>query len=359
MNDGLAGRDGASTLVSTGDASPLGSSEHWFEQLVANSNDLLIVLDETAVLLYANPASREQMGFEKDSQTGNNVFNLIHPDDHEVAATTFAKVLEEGGSSSPMVLRVMTAEGQWRFLEVVLTHCLDDPAIRGIVANAYDVTERNHLTRALQILSAVHKILVNATDEDMLVADVCQSLVAKGAIRLAWVGYVERRGPSSLRLVASAGRTAFLEESDAAAAAAEFADGVIGEVVRTNSARVVNDVRQDPDLSRWWGLSESSGLLSACSFPLTSAGETIGALTIHSDEIGFFGDDEVGLFRELADELAYGISRLRDVARLDRNERLLRDSEERFRLAFEDNTAPMLFSDLEDRVIAVNNAFCR
>ena len=32
--------------------------------------------------------------------------------------------------------------------------------------------------------------------------------------------------------------------------------------------------------------------------------------------------------------------------------------EERFRLAFEDNMAPMLFTDLDDRVIAANDAFC-
>jgi diguanylate cyclase (GGDEF)-like protein/PAS domain S-box-containing protein len=39
--------------------------------------------------------------------------------------------------------------------------------------------------------------------------------------------------------------------------------------------------------------------------------------------------------------------------------RALTEAEERFRLAFEDNMAPMIFSDLEDRAIAVNDAFCQ
>jgi diguanylate cyclase (GGDEF)-like protein/PAS domain S-box-containing protein len=359
VDEAEVNRDATAAGAPHVDDASLSSSEHWFEQLVANSSDLLVVLDAAAVLTYANPASRQRLGFEKDSQTGRNVFNLIHADDHVVAADAFAEALERGGSTSPMVIRVMTAEGQWRFVEVVLTNCLEDPAIRGIVANGYDVTERNHLTRALQILSAVHRILVNATDENALIADLCSSLVAQGAIRLAWVGFIEPGSGAHLRPVAAAGRTEFLDEGDAAAAAIEFLDGVIGEVVRTGTARVVNDVRREPELSRWWDLSESAGLLSACSFPLRIGDRTVGALTIHSDEVGFFGDDEVGLFRELADELAYGIGRLRDAARLEKNERLLRDSEERFRLAFEANAAPMLFSDLEDRIIAVNNAFCR
>ena len=37
----------------------------------------------------------------------------------------------------------------------------------------------------------------------------------------------------------------------------------------------------------------------------------------------------------------------------------LAESEERFRHAFHDNTAPMLFTDLEDRVMATNDAFCK
>ena len=37
----------------------------------------------------------------------------------------------------------------------------------------------------------------------------------------------------------------------------------------------------------------------------------------------------------------------------------LREHEERFRLAFEGNMAPIIFTDLEDRVIAANDAFCK
>jgi diguanylate cyclase (GGDEF)-like protein/PAS domain S-box-containing protein len=36
----------------------------------------------------------------------------------------------------------------------------------------------------------------------------------------------------------------------------------------------------------------------------------------------------------------------------------MRSSDERFRLAFEHNMAPMIFSDLDDKVIAVNDSFC-
>ncbi len=336
-----------------------GASERWFEALVANSSDLLVVLDAEMVLTYANPASRAQMGFEEGSRTGRSVFDLIHPEDHQVAAAAFADVVTTGGPSPPFVLRIVNVEGDWRLVEAVLTNCLDDPAIRGVVVNAHDVTEPLHLTRALRILTDVHRILVGATDEGDLLVRSCQSLVATGSIKLAWVGYVEREPRPRIVAVARAGRTAFLDDVEQAEAEAEFDSGIIGEVLRTGVARVVNDVRRVPELSAWWGRYDATGLVSGCALPLTLGSEVIGVLTLHSDEVGFFGADEVELFGGLAQDLAYGVGRLRDAQELVSAQERLRTSEQRFRLAFEANAAPLLFSDLRDRVIDVNDAFCQ
>jgi len=48
-----------------------------------------------------------------------------------------------------------------------------------------------------------------------------------------------------------------------------------------------------------------------------------------------------------------------DATEHNRYVRQLQELEERFRLAFEDNMAPMIFTDLDDRVIAANDAFCK
>src|SRR6202167_511014 len=96
-----------------------------------------------------------------------------------------------------------------------------------------------------------------------------------------------------------------------------------------------------------------------CAFPLLLHDETVGMIAIYSEQINYFGPSEVDTLGELAAELAYGIERLRERVQLSQNEKVMREAEERFRLAFEHNMAPMLFSDFEDRVIAVNDSFCR
>lgn len=143
-------------------------SERWFEQLVANSKDLIVVVDEHGTLVYANPSSAALLGYEKNSKTGRTIFDLTHPDDHAVAASILAEIVDgtstSTGTSQPVVLRILTSSNEWRFIEAGLTNCPDDPAIRGVVANGRDVTDRTYRGRALQALTDGDKVLGKATN---------------------------------------------------------------------------------------------------------------------------------------------------------------------------------------------------
>lgn len=58
------------------------------------------------------------------------------------------------------------------------------------------------------------------------------------------------------------------------------------------------------------------------------------------------------------DDENWALASIRDNSAQRQAEQARVEAERHFRLAFEDNMAPMMFTDLEDRVIAVNNAFC-
>jgi Amt family ammonium transporter len=55
---------------------------------------------------------------------------------------------------------------------------------------------------------------------------------------------------------------------------------------------------------------------------------------------------------------AWAVAQIRDNSARRAAEHALAEAEEHFRLAFEDNMAPMLFLNLQDEVIAANDAFC-
>jgi diguanylate cyclase (GGDEF)-like protein/PAS domain S-box-containing protein len=338
----------------------LSKSEQWFRTLVAKSNDLIVVIDDHARFTYTNPMVDRLFGYEPNSQIGRNIFELIHPDDHQLAEEAVAATLSGDSLDHPVVLRFLASSGEWRFVEGVLTNCLRDEAIHGIVGNGRDITERIYLTRAVQTLSAGNQVLVHATDEASLIRDICHATVDAGGYPLAWVGYLEHDEEKSIRVEASAGATDMLVDFGFSWGDGELGQGPVGTTVRSGGAQVVNDMLTVPGiLPSRRSRVEQYGLRSVCTFPLKVQNETIGVMAIYSEQPNYFGPNEVETLNELAAELAYGIGRLRDAEQLERNEEIVRSSDERFRLAFEHNMAPMLFSDFEDRVIAVNDSFCR
>ncbi|MCU1363113.1 MAG: conserved hypothetical signaling protein [Acidimicrobiaceae bacterium] len=338
----------------------LSKSEQWFRTLVAKSSDLIIVVDDQARFSYANPVVDRLFGYEPNSLIGRNIFDLIHPDDRALAGSAVSATLEQSEPDQPVVVRFLCSSGEWRFIEGILTNCLLDEAIHGVVGNGRDITERIYLTRALQTLSAGNQVLVHANDEASLIRDICHAAVDAGGYPLAWVGYLQHDDDKSIKLEAAAGVTDMLIDSHFSWGDGGPSQGPVGTTARTGEARVVNDILATEIIPPFRRIRiEQYGLRSICTFPLQVQNETIGVLAIYSDKPNYFGPNEVETLNELAAELAYGISRLRDKEQLERNEDLVRSSDERFRLAFEHNMAPMLFSDFEDRVIAVNDSFCR
>ncbi len=301
--------------------------EQWFGRLLAQSSDLIAVVDDQARVLYANPAAERMLGFVPEEQLGRNTLELIHPDDLDAIVTLFLEATRREGTSPPAVLRFQTAFGAWRVLEATATNCLSDPAIRGIVVNAHDVTEQTNLSRALSTLSHCNQVLVHATEESSLLSDTCRVIVASGGYLLAWIGYIEGGGAYSVRPVASAGRTEYLEGLQFGWGDDDLGAGPTGTAIRTRTVQVLDDMHQSRKFAPWRAAADKYGLRTSCALPLLVGNKAIGALSIYAAEAGSLGPNEVAVLRELADELAYGIGRLREAQRSTRDAALLREAE--------------------------------
>jgi PAS domain S-box-containing protein len=305
----------------------LAQREQWFGSLLAHSSDLIAVVDDQARVLYANPAAERILGFVPEEQLGRNTFELIHPDDLDAIASLFLEVTRHPGTSPPAVLRFQTASGDWRVLEATATNCLSDPAIRGIVVNARDVTEQTNLSRAVRTLSQCNQVLVHANDETSLLAATCEAIVASGGYLLAWVGYVEHDASHSVRPVASAGRDEYLSGLSFGWGDDKVGSGPTGRAIRSRRVQVLADTHESRSFTPWRAAADAFGLRTSCALPLVVANKVIGALMIYAGEPGALGPDEVAVLSELADELSYGIGRLRDSKHNARDAAVLRDAE--------------------------------
>jgi diguanylate cyclase (GGDEF)-like protein/PAS domain S-box-containing protein len=133
-------------------------SEERFRSLVQNSSDIITILEADGTVRYVSPAVERVTGYRPEEQVGTNAFGSVHPDDRDRALDTFAEVLKRPGLHPPLEFRVPHKDGSWRYLEHVVNNLVDDPAVRGVVINSWDVTERKALVEQLSC-QAFHDLL--------------------------------------------------------------------------------------------------------------------------------------------------------------------------------------------------------
>lgn len=142
-------------------------SEARFRTFIANSTDMVTVLDAAGTIQFASPACEPILGYQPADLVGHNVSEFVHPDDIEAAmAGLGAALLVPGVGSGSPVVRVRDEAGTWRHMQTTANNLMNDPGIRGIVYNMRDVTERKtaelEQERLLSVLEATSDIVVVA-----------------------------------------------------------------------------------------------------------------------------------------------------------------------------------------------------
>jgi len=120
----------------------LKKSEEKFRKLIANSNDIFVVLNEKGEEIYVSDSVQKITGKSAEEYIGTLGFDHIHPEDQEKILQKFQKILQNPGMIVHAEYRHRHKNGSWIDLEALGINYLDDPAIQGIVLNIRDVTKR-------------------------------------------------------------------------------------------------------------------------------------------------------------------------------------------------------------------------
>lgn len=152
-------------------------SEARFRALVENSSDGIALMDAQGNIHYSSPAINRILGYSVEEILGINVFTLMHPDDLMEGRRRLTTILNNQAALVAMPdLRYRHADGSWRCLEVLRTNRLDDPAVRAIVVNFRDVTERNNALETAERLQRRYELILNS------IADGVEELNANGIV---------------------------------------------------------------------------------------------------------------------------------------------------------------------------------
>ncbi|HEX2079455.1 MAG TPA: EAL domain-containing protein [Longimicrobium sp.] len=146
-------------------------SEEYFRALTENAFDAITVLNADGTVRYHSPAVERVVGYTPAQLVGTSAFAGAHPEDRDRLWAFFRQVCDGPGAVHTLTFRNRHREGGWRVLHVTATSLLDSPAVRGIVVNTRDITERARAEEALRESEIRFRTVVETLGEGLLITD--------------------------------------------------------------------------------------------------------------------------------------------------------------------------------------------
>ncbi len=141
------------------------ASEQRFRSLIEHSSEGIALVDQSGLVLYAGPSTERILGYTVSEFTGMNAFSTLHPDDIPRTKQLLAELVAHPGKSVTTEYRILHKNGALKWMEGMGTNLLTDPAVRAIVVNYRDITERKDAVEALSKSEERYRAFVEQSSE--------------------------------------------------------------------------------------------------------------------------------------------------------------------------------------------------
>jgi PAS domain S-box-containing protein len=169
----------------------LGSPLAW--AITAGARAVILSVDPARGWSALSESFTTVLGYDRHQPPDFRLLDIVHPDDRPAAVTLFLACCAGRSADRALDVRVCTANGRWRTIEVVARSFVDDPSVGVVVFFGLDVTAQRETERAARIEQQRLARLVETMDDGLLMLDeqgnVC--LANRAAHRLLDTGMLE------------------------------------------------------------------------------------------------------------------------------------------------------------------------
>ena len=148
----------------------LREGEERFRVLLDTGEDVVGVYAPDMRVLYVSGAL-EGLGYRPEERIGKYALDLVHPEDRERVRAAVRTVLRAPGERVKSVYRARFKDDSYRDLEVEIVNRLEEPAVRGLVANFRDVTQRRRAQAEREHSLSLIEATLESTADGIMVAD--------------------------------------------------------------------------------------------------------------------------------------------------------------------------------------------
>ena len=258
-----------------------------------------------------------------------------------------ARAVQQGETVTGQVMKIQRFDGSYAYVMNSAAPIIDQQGrVIGCAVAIQDISElKRHedevrqLNRTLKALSNTNQAMLHATRESDFLDEVCRIIVEDCGFAMVWIGFLQADEHQSVKPVASAGfEQGYVEALDISLSDPVRGIGPTGMAIRTGKAARCNNMLTDPKFAPWRQAALERGYASSIVLPLLVNEQAFGAINIYAREPEGFSDEEEKLLVELARDLAFGITHLRQIVAGTQATQALRLSEERYRSLFDNMT---------------------
>lgn len=295
----------------------LRESEARYEAIMQTASDAIICMSPDGIIRLWNKKSEELFGYTAAEAIGQGLHQLITPAQYRkkqqegmrqfrstgagfaVGNTLELVALRKDGNEFPVELSVsaMNINGEWH--------------ATGIIR---DITERRQarariqkLTLLYATLSKTNTIIVRSTNRDDLFRNICKAAVESGKFLMAWVGLADETSHRVLPVCHHGAEQGYLANILISTDDIPSGLGPTGTAIRENRVGYINDLATDELALPWREEALKRGYRSYVGLPLRLQGKTIGALSMYSDEPGYFDAEQLSLMAEMSGDISFAL----------------------------------------------------
>jgi len=145
--------------------------EERFRVMIENSLDGVCILGGDMTILYESPSVEKITGYKVEEIVGRSIVDIVHPEDMQNVVKTFKKLAKYPAPPVAATVRIKHKDGTWHAIEGNVNNLLDHPAVKGILANYHDVTDRLRDQEALRQREKHFRVMIENSLDDVAVLD--------------------------------------------------------------------------------------------------------------------------------------------------------------------------------------------
>jgi PAS domain S-box-containing protein len=132
--------------------------------LLENASEIITIYEEDGYIRYISPSVEPILGYMPDEMIGINDIIHVHPDSTARVQKMFKQLKERPRERVTIQIEYIRENGETIWLESTGTNLLDDPAIRGIIVNSRDITERRLAEKEARMRGQMQALSENSPD---------------------------------------------------------------------------------------------------------------------------------------------------------------------------------------------------